>query len=129
MRAMASPAHPDNDWRPAAWYILAGLALAGLIFAAPILWFHAQAWWAQRTANERVMSFCNGVPIGSDIALAQRAAIDQGKALGLAPDGRTYKYGYKAPVYEQAWCDLVVNGQGAVVSRTVTLIGQRRAAH
>ncbi len=122
---MPSPARPENGWRPAAWYVLAGLALAALIFAAPILSFLGQSWWAQRTANERVTTFCDGVAIGSDIALAQRTAAERGGKLGLAPDGRTYKYGYKAPVYEQAWCDLVVNGQGAVVSRSVTLIGQR----
>ena len=126
---MPRSSRPENDWRPAAWYVLAGLALAGLLFSAPILSFLGQSWWARRTANERVTSFCDGVAIGSDIALAQRAAADRGSKLGLAPDGRTYKYGYKAPVYEQAWCDLVVNGQGAVVSRTITLIGQRRAAH
>jgi len=112
----------------AAWVVLAALALAGLLFASPLLVFQGQAWWAQRTANERVTSFCGGVAIGSDISVAQRAAAEQGHKLGLAPDGHTYKYGYKAPVYEQAWCDLVVNGQGAVVSRTVTLIGQRRAS-
>jgi len=125
---MQPSARFDKHRDRAAWYVLAALAAAGLLFASPLLWFQGQSWWAQRTANERVTAFCDGVAIGSDIALAQRAALEQGHKLGLAPDGRTFKFGYKAPVYEQAWCDLVVNGQGAVVSRTVTLIGQRHAA-
>lgn len=129
MREMSTTARPRPRWKsPLLALLLALAAVAGvavlvfLVQVAPLLVSMAIG---SHHAQADATSFCDAVPVGSNVALAQRLAGERTRPLLHEPGSATWLYRVKAPAYNYMGCQISVDARGTVTGKEFLGVGRR----